>query len=154
MVVFPYEVTQRGVACWSVDPDAHSVAHSKTVIPAERCYSGSVKDVPDGPGFQMITFNKVLEHVKDPVSLLSAAVGKLANSSAFIYVELPEGDRSFYERTFTRRSEFFIEHFMVFNVSSLLRLGALAGLEPADGFHVVTDPSGKRTIYSFFTPVS
>lgn len=145
--VFPYELAQHGIRCACVDPDPQAVAHARQFAGVEAAYVGSVSDIPPEERFDLVTLNKVLEHVQDPISLLSQA-GCLLTPAGFVYVELPEGERSVTAGTFCERAEFFVEHITVYNESSLALLVDRAGLETLKTL-VYTDPSGKLSICAF-----
>ena len=132
-----------------MDPDIESVQHSSQIIGSENCFHGSLCSIPYTERFDLITFNKVLEHVKDPIVLLKQAIPLLEKSS-YVYIELPEGQRSFVDGTFAARSEFFIEHFTIFNAQSIKYLAQKAGFSVLKS-ETYDDPSGKRSIFAFLT---
>jgi 2-polyprenyl-3-methyl-5-hydroxy-6-metoxy-1,4-benzoquinol methylase len=98
--------------------------------------------------FDVVTFNKVLEHVEDPVALLALARPVLA-SEGFVYYEVPDGESASAEGA--GREEFFIEHHHAFSPASAALLSERAGFQPISLARVI-EPSGKHTIRIFAQP--
>jgi hypothetical protein len=103
---------------------------------------------PDLGVFDVITFNKVLEHVADPIALLALAKPHVA-PHGFVYVELPDGEGAARGEGFGRE-EFFVEHFHVFSLASIDRLAVHAGFN-AQVIERLREPSGKYTLRAFLT---
>lgn len=142
--VFPYAVRQIGWSCTAVDPDPRAVDHLRSRVGAEAV-CGDFRDVSGIGTFDIITFNKVLEHVEDPVSILARARDFLA-PGGFVYVELPDGEEAAAEGA--GREEFFVEHLHVFSFVSIAMLVQRAGFTP----HLVErlrEPSSKLTLRAF-----
>jgi hypothetical protein len=99
--------------------------------------------------FDVVTFNKVLEHVADPVSMLARSARHL-REGGFVYIELPDGEAALTEGP--ERQEFFIDHWHVFSAASLAILATRAGfrLQALERLH---EPSGKYTLRAFLVPV-
>ena len=93
-----------------------------------------------------ITFNKVLEHVEDPVAMLAAARPLLA-AGGFVYVEVPDAEGAAAHGP--GREEFFIEHHHVFSAASTAMMAARAGLATL-AVERLREPSGKFTLRAFF----
>lgn len=94
--------------------------------------------------FDLITFNKVLEHVEKPVSLLKK-FSKLLKKNGSIYIEVPDviaANRSF------KREEFFIEHHHIFSFISLCKLVDSSNLR-IKKIKRILEPSGKFTLFCF-----
>jgi hypothetical protein len=92
-----------------------------------------------------VTFNKVLEHVEDPVALLAKAA-ELLEPQGFVYAEVPDGEAAAVEGP--GREEFFIEHHHVFSPASLALTAARAGLS-ALAIERLREPSTKFTLRAF-----
>ena len=145
--VFPYVMTQAGWDCTALDPDlrATEFAH-ETGIKSVNCDFLIVASNELGR-FDVITFNKVLEHVEDPVAMLARSADCL-EADGFVYVEVPDGEGAMAEGP--DREEFFIEHHHVFSPASVCILVKKAG------FHIVEmerikEPSSKHTLRVFLT---
>jgi predicted TPR repeat methyltransferase len=97
--------------------------------------------------FDLISFNKVLEHIQNPIEMLSVAI-ELLNQGGLIYIEVPDGDSAFLADP--SHEEFFIEHHHAFSLSSLALMVERSGLKCLEIKRIV-DPSGKFTLYCFAT---
>ena len=94
--------------------------------------------------FDAVTFNKVLEHVEDPVELLSHA-REFLEPGGFCYVEVPDtlaADEG------PDRGEFNVAHHHVFSPASLVLLVERSGfnIRHVERLH---EPSGKFSVYAF-----
>lgn len=94
--------------------------------------------------FRAVTFNKVLEHVEDPVAMLVDARPLIA-ANGFVYVEVPDVAAA---REGPEREEFFIEHLHVFSPASLAMTIERAGLNLVE-LARLREPSGKFTLFAF-----
>jgi SAM-dependent methyltransferase len=142
--VFPYVVKRSGWSCTAVDPDFRAVEHMRSRVGVEAV-CGDFMQI-DGIGrFDVVTFNKVLEHVTDPVAMLARAHRFLA-PGGFVYVELPDGERA--SRDGAGREEFFIEHLHVFSFVSIAMLAEAAGFVPV-AVERLQEPSTKYTLRAF-----
>jgi SAM-dependent methyltransferase len=142
--VFPYAVKQHGWHCTAIDPDQRAVAHMKERVGVETL-AGDFMGFTGENKFDIVTFNKVLEHVEDPVAMLRHASAFLA-PGGFIYVELPDGEMA--AREGAGREEFFIEHLHVFSFVSMAMLTERAGLTPV-AVERLQEPSTKYTLRAF-----
>jgi SAM-dependent methyltransferase len=95
--------------------------------------------------FDLVSLNKVIEHVADPVAMLARAAGHLA-PGGLVYCEVPDAPAAAAEGP--GREEFFIEHLHVFSPASLAMAAARAGLSPVR-MERLHEPSGKWTIAAF-----
>ena len=92
--------------------------------------------------FNLITLNKVLEHVKNPIKMLKKCKDFL-KKDGLVHIELPSV-RS--KKNGKNSEEFCIEHHQVFSQQSLKFLISKSGMEPLM-LKDIMDPSGKYTIY-------
>jgi len=137
----------RSTAC--IDPDAQAVSHAINYVGVDMAHTGTLADFGSSPLFDIITFNKVLEHVLEPVAILKQA-SRLLKDGGIIYVELPEGDRTATHGNIAQRQEFFVEHYTIFNEPSYLALCQRAGYQ-CQAVNIITEASGKLSIYGFLT---
>lgn len=144
--VFPYGVKQAGWACTALDPDPRAGRHLAEVV-GVRAVTGDFFTVdPAALGcFDVITLNKVIEHVEDPVAMLAKAAG-LLTAGGFVYVEVPDVAAA---ADGPGREEYFIEHHHVFSPASLTLCGERAGLSLLE-LERLREPSGKYTLRGFF----
>ncbi|SRR5581483_969883 len=147
--VFPYVVKQSGWRCVALDPDPRAVQHIQQKI-GVRAACGNFMSVSDLGSFDVITFNKVLEHVNDPVGMLDRAHNFL-REDGLVYVELPDGEMAASDGF--GREEFFIEHLHIFSFASVVLLADRAGFTPIT-VERLREPSGKYTLRAFLVPIS
>lgn len=144
--VFPYRMKEAGWNCTALDPDPRAVAHAREVVGVQAVTGDFMSIGSDQLGmFDVITFNKVLEHVEDPVAMLSKTLRHL-NSDGFVYLEVPDGEAAASEGP--GREEFFIEHHHVFSFASLAMMVLRAGFRVLD-IERLREPSTKFTIRGF-----
>jgi len=142
--VFLHRMKQVGWQCTALDPDPRAAAHARDVVGVTALCGDFLSS--EGLGrYHLLTFNKVLEHVADPVSMLAKAREHLV-SGGFVYVELPDAEEASKEGS--TRSEFFIEHRHVFSLTSFGLLAMRAGFT-VNTIERVHEPSGKYTLRGF-----
>ena len=141
--VFSAALKTEGWDCVGVDPDPSIVDHLKrhVGIPAFQCdyLAGRI----DGK-FDFVSLNKVLEHVEEPIQMLSNAKNNLAKDG-LLYVEVPDGEAAYHAGPV--REEFFIEHLHVFSRQSTIKILENVDLRPLKVESIV-ERSGKYTIWS------
>ena len=144
--VFPAEMRMLGYETHVIDPDPRAVRHALEVVGVRGANVGSLQAMPEPAPFELVTLNKVLEHVPDPQEGLRSATAFMA-PRGMIYVELPDGEAAAAAGGFTNRSEFFVEHFTAYGPESLRWLIGRAGLT-IRGMDRIHEPSGKYTIFA------
>jgi len=142
--VFPYVMKKFGWQCTALDPDERAVKHLKKRVGVEAVL-GNFMAVDNLGAFDIITFNKVLEHVKDPVAMLRRSLAFL-KPGGFVYIAVPDGETASLEGQ--EREEFAIEHWHVFSQASLMRLVEKAGFIPKE-IERLKEPSTKYTLRAF-----
>lgn len=148
--VFQHEMKKFGFETYCVDPDPAAVDHAKEIVQVNDAFASSFDQFFPEQQFDLITFNKVLEHVEHPQEALKKARTMLGES-ALIYVELPDGERTTKGSEMINRSEFYIDHHTTFTRDAFIFLAESAGFR-TDGLAQIVDPSGKNTIFGFLTP--
>ncbi|WP_205032056.1 class I SAM-dependent methyltransferase [Hwanghaeella grinnelliae] len=144
LAVFPAAMREKGWSCVALDPDARGAQHARDRA-GVQAVAGDFMRVDLDKHFDLITFNKVLEHVLDPVAMLTRAAGFL-KTNGVVYVELPDGEGAIVESA--GREEFFVEHYDAYSVASLSLLAVQAGLQ-VDLIERVREPSTKYTLRAF-----
>jgi len=145
--VFPAAMKAAGWAVVAVEPDPRTAAHLRDTAGVEAHAVPITSHELERIGrFDVVTFNKVLEHVEDPVEMLVAARRLLA-PDGFVYVEVPDAEAAAPHGP--GREEFFLEHHHVFSPASLALMGARGGLS-AIALERLREPSGKFTLRGFF----
>jgi SAM-dependent methyltransferase len=147
--VFPARMKVAGWECTALDPDPRAVAHLRERVGVEAV-EADFMEVEALGDFDLITFNKVLEHVTDPVAMLARAVRFLGSGGA-VYVEVPDGELAAAEGP--DREELFIEHHHAFSFASLGLLAMRAGFT-IRRCERLREPSDKLTLFAFLAPTS
>lgn len=146
--VFPCRMKEAGWRCTALDPDERAARHAREVIGIEAVTGDFMKiDLSSIGPFDVVTFNKVLEHVEDPVAMLARS-RQLLVPAGFVYFEVPDGEGASVEGP--GREEFFIEHHHVFSTASAALLAGRAGFNPLLTQRL-REPSGKFTLRVFAT---
>ncbi len=148
LCVFLFRMKQHGWSCTALDPDEQAVRHAREVVGVEATHADFLK-VSGLGAFDAITFNRVLEHVQDPISMLARAK-RFLHPNGFVYIEVPDGEEAI--KVGPNREEFFIDHRHAFSKASLEHLCDQAG------FGVVwltrlREPSSKFTLRAFTVPL-
>lgn len=144
--VFPYKMKEAGWDCTALDPDIRSIHHIRKTIGVKALH-GEFMIAEDIGQFDVVTFNKVLEHVEDPVSMLAKSTMYLF-AHGFVYLEVPDGKMAVLDGP--EREEFFIDHLHIFSAGSLALLTARAGFF-VQNIERIREPSGKYTLRAFLT---
>lgn len=140
----------KGIALEAVaiEPDPIAAAHLRSLGIA------SVKEAVldrtfEGADFDLVTFNKVLEHIDDPVPVLKEAARLLSPERGLIYAEVPAVE------TIGRRPAtdniLGALHRHLYGLSSVDRMLSRAALVPVD-LRRIAEPSGKLTVFGFAVP--
>jgi len=146
LAVFPAKMKEAGWQCTALDPDPRAAAHAREVV-GVAAVAGDFMSIDPGTlgRHDVVTFNKVLEHVEDPVAMLARSASLLADGG-FVYVEVPDGEAAAAKGP--GREEFFIEHHHVFSPTSLAMMAGRAGLSPIV-LERLREPSTKFTLRTF-----
>jgi len=147
LAVFPFRMRQAGWECTVIDPDQRAVDHAANDL-GIKALTGDFSGVSseDLGRYDAITFNKVLEHIEDPVPLLEKAAEHL-QPEGVVYVEVPD-TRAQEDPLGFGREEFFIDHLHVFSAASLCHLVEMSGLRVSH-LSRFREPSGKYTLAVF-----
>jgi 2-polyprenyl-3-methyl-5-hydroxy-6-metoxy-1,4-benzoquinol methylase len=139
--VFPYEMKKTDWNIEVVDPDINSVNHISNLM-GIKCYHTYFENLNTKSKFDLITFNKVIEHVRDPLSFLKLSQSFI-KENGYVYIEVPDGTTaSIYGQS---RNEFALEHYHIFSIRSLHQLIISAGYV-VEYMERLIEPSGKFTI--------
>jgi SAM-dependent methyltransferase len=142
--VFSARMKEAGWQCTVIDPDERAVAHARGRIGVEAVH-GDYMALESLGRFDLVTFNKVLEHVDDPVAMLRRSRNHLQEKGT-VYVEVPDGELA--AREGPGREEFFIEHLCAFSMASLALLADHAGFAVRRAERL-REPSTKYTLVAF-----
>ncbi len=141
LAVFPALMAQAGWDCTPLDPDPRFVEHARQAAGLDGVCADFMRAADMGP-YELISFNKVLEHVEEPVAMLARARNFLTEKG-LVYLELPDGQAAAHDGP--GREEFFIEHHHVFSAASLALLAERAGFSLLL-MERLREPSGKYTL--------
>ena len=146
--VFPAAMKEAGWRVLALEPDTRTVQHLRNVVSVEALSADLLKLRPETVGlFDAVTFNKVLEHVEDPVKFLIAA-GRFLKPAGFFYIEVPDVAA---EQEGPEREEFAIEHHHVFSPASIAIMARQAEFD-AVTVERLREPSTKYTLRAFLLP--
>tara|TARA_Y100000768_G_scaffold63599_1_gene43719 strand:- start:22039 stop:22839 length:801 start_codon:yes stop_codon:yes gene_type:complete len=143
--VFPYEMNRRGYEITAMDPDERMSNFIKTKLGIETINS-DFKKLNIRKKYNLITFNKVLEHVENPLSFLKKAKKFLSKENNGIYIEVPDTNEA--KKISKNREEFAIEHINCFTKKSLIVMLQRSHYKLLE-FKKIKEPSGKLTMYIF-----
>jgi len=147
LCVFLYLLRKlTGWTCTALDPDPRAAVHARDVAGVNGVCADFMQASELGR-FDLIAFNKVLEHVKDPVAMLKLSRAFL-EPGGVVYIELPDGEAA--AREGSGREEFFIDHHHVFSSRSIRILARDAQFEVLE-VESLREPSGKFTLRAFVT---
>jgi len=144
--VFPAAMREAGWECTALDPDPQACALIGELAGVETLCSDFMVAAPSAR-FDLITFNKVLEHVAPMTAMLARARDFLAEDG-IVYVELPDGEEAVKDSP--DREEFFVEHLCAFSLASFALFVTRAGFT-ATLIERLREPSGKYTLRAFLT---
>ena len=147
LCVFLHRMKEYGWKCSAVDPDARSVKHAAETV-GVIAIQGDFLKTEELTSYDVVSLNKTLEHVKDPLPMLIKA-RKVLNRDGFCYIELPDGNAA--ARDGQGREEFFIDHHHIFSPASLAILAEKAGFD-IRLLESVREPSTKYTLRGFLIP--
>ena len=143
--VFLYELKkQTNWQCYGLDPDKLQSMHMDKFLNIQN-FNSTLENYTSKLKYDLITINKVLEHQKDPLKFLKLAIKNLKNKG-FIYLEVPDGEyASKYGVSIIENEEFFIEHFHIFSLVSIIKLIEKTNLKIVNTQRI-KEPSGKFTL--------
>lgn len=146
--IFGAAMKQQGWDVTAADVDPVSTAHARDVA-GLKIATGYFLDIQlasleDARPFELVTLNKVLEHVEAPIAIaMLRHTRDFLVPNGFVYIELPDGESA--AQISPERAEFFLEHFGAFSMASMALLAKRAGLT-SRWMERVQEPSGKLTL--------
>ncbi len=146
LCVFPAVMKEAGWDATALDPDPRAVEHARRQVGVSAVCADFATASFDRR-FHLITFNKVAEHVLEPISFLALARRHL-KPDGVVYVEVPDGEAA--AEHGPEREEFFIEHWHVYSAASLALTAQKAGFR-VDCLERLREPSGKFTLRAFLS---
>lgn len=146
--VFPAVLKESNWDCVALEPNLEACQLIQEMI-GIKVLSESFMECDKIGDFNLISFNKVLEHTKNPKAMLLRSKLHLKNQGV-VYIELPDGETALL-KSGPDREEFFVEHFDAYSLKSLELLIKLVKFEilTLDQIH---EPSGKFTLRALAKP--
>ena len=108
--VFPYSI-KDDFKVTAIDPDNANVKHLKSI--KIKTIKGYYKKNLSLNKYNVITINKVLEHIEKPDIILNNLKTNIKKNH-FIYIEVPDGENA--KKFGKNREEFYIEHFHYYSI--------------------------------------
>ena len=145
--VFLYELKKK--VDWNltgIEPDINFVRFAKK-LNIDVIHSNLKSNIFNKQKFNIISMNKIIEHVKEPARLLKISK-KLLSKNGYIYVEVPDGRAASKNKNGKNREEFFVDHLHVFTKESLRKCIKISGFKLLK-LESIKEKSGKFTIYAF-----
>ena len=136
--------------CTAIEPDPQMALHLSNDLKI-KTFNEDFRKSDFDERFDIITLNKVLEHILDPIELL-ASCNKYLESEGFVYIEVPDGQCAAEDRLGYGREEFFLEHHHIFSLNSTREMVEKAGFELID-IEKIKEPSTKYTIRAFLQKI-
>ena len=136
-----YVLRRFGFDAVGLEPDEQYARHAREAlgVPVE---TGFVQDASFSPGaFDVVTMYHALEHVEDPLAILSRIRSWIAEKGVLL-IEVPNAEA----QCIAPGHRFHFAHFYNFSRATLEALGRKAGFEPAQ---TTTSPDGGNIISVF-----
>jgi len=150
--VFPAEIKKFVPKISCIDPDPNAVEHLSNEVGIGQVFCGFFEEYQfdAGSGFDLISINKVLEHVPNPISFLGKA-RDLLNIGGVIYIEVPDARAALESGTPIDREEFFLEHHLIFTRESCEFMAEAVGMN-WQYLETIREPSDKHTLVGWLNP--
>ncbi|MCG9095354.1 class I SAM-dependent methyltransferase [Laribacter hongkongensis] len=149
--VFLSRLVDQTAGAWQylgVEPDPHAAAHLRKLerfAVVEAMYLGQ----PELRGFNLVTLNKVLEHIEQPLPFLLQVAQSLVLDDGLLYVEVP--DKLTARLRSPQDNILGTLHCHLYDPTSLGYLLRRVGLELLCVNRII-EPSGKLSVYAFAAP--
>jgi SAM-dependent methyltransferase len=150
MGVFLAAFMDRAGNGWSmtaVEPDPLAAAHMRG-LGTFGVIEGSLPVKQDIGQFHLVTLNKVVEHLADPVAMLRNVAPLLDSAGGVAYIEVPDKQTIRYRPPEDNILGALHRH--LYGLRGLLRLVTEAGFAPLRIERIV-EPSGKLSVFAFVT---
>lgn len=129
----------------AIEPDPIAAGHLRKLGVMRVCES-VLDDRFSEADFDLVTFNKVVEHIEDPGAVLVQGLRILNSVNGLLYVEVPDV-QTIYRRPSSDNILGALHHHL-YAPHSLALLLEKAGLVPLELQRIV-EPSGKLTVFGF-----
>lgn len=150
LAVFPAVMKETGWDITALDPDPNAAQHARDNAAVSAIAADYLKEPVEGK-YNLISLNKVLEHVPDMGVFLKKVKTNLTEGGV-AYLEIPDGEKAIEDSQGPDREEFLVEHYCAFSARSFLMLAENSGFELITMERLI-EPSGKYTLRGFFKPI-
>lgn len=130
-----------------IEPDINFVKFGREKLGLNIIHSNLNIKKLNNKKFEIISLNKVAEHIKNPILFLKQCKN-LLKKNGYIYIEVPDGLTASKQKNANYREEFAIDHLHVFSLDSLNNLLNSSGFEVIL-IDKIQEKSGKFTLYAF-----
>ena len=142
--IFPYKLKEKNIDISCIEKDQNLKKHLiKNLF--LKVINDDFKNIKLKSKFDMISLNKVLEHIEKPHLFLKDA-SSLLKRGGYIYFEVP--DAKIASNISRNREELFIEHLQGFSMKSTKLFFEFNNFRILN-IKSIHEPSGKYTIYGF-----
>ena len=135
-----------GWDCTALEIDKSLSKHARLNVGIKTLNMNFLK-MQDNKKYNIISFNKVIEHVENPILFIKSAKKKL-KKNGFVYVEVPDAEGAAQDKNSYQREEFTIDHPHVFSSTSLC-IAIIKSNMKLLKLERVIEPSGKYTLRAF-----
>ena len=147
LCVFLYAISKK--VSWNIqgiEPDLNFVnfARKKLKLNVSRL---TLEKNKNKKKYDIISLNKVIEHVKNPILFLKK-INKMLKKNGYIYIEVPDGESASQHKDAKNRQEFYVDHLHVFSLKSLANCTKFANFKLLK-IDKICEQSGKLTLYAF-----
>ncbi len=135
---------------WSltgVEPNIEMANFGKIQLNLNIHHGNFNKNIFKRKKFDIITLNKVAEHIKNPKVFLNLVKRKLTKNG-YIYIEVPDGYTASNQANGKSREEFMVDHFHIFSLNSFYNLLNTCGFQ-IQKIDKIVEKSGKYTLFAF-----
>jgi ubiquinone/menaquinone biosynthesis C-methylase UbiE len=142
--VFISKFMDQDYQCSALELNQVASNHIQSVLPSVTVYQDYMQNLNFENTFDLITMNRVLEHIETPIDVM-IEVYRALKPNGMVYLELP--DTLSYYLDGDSNEAFASGHYMVYSDSSIYFLFEQTGLKLMK-LERIQEPSGKYTIYA------
>jgi SAM-dependent methyltransferase len=132
--------------CVGLEIDKSLSKHAKSIVGIKILNTNFLK-MPCKKKFDIITFNKVIEHAKNPIAFIKCSKKHL-KKGGFVYIEVPDAESASRDKCGYEREEFTIDHPHIFSLASLSIAVTKSNMKLISLKRII-EPSGKYTLRAF-----
>ena len=141
--VFIYEMRKKNWHVSGIEMDKRYAEYCKKFHKL-NVFKKKLSKLNSKKKFDLISFNKVLEHVKNPIMLLKSSK-RFLNKNGIVYIEVPDIKA---KKNGKSSQEFCVDHLHIFSTKSLRSLAKKSGMKVLK-IKSIHEPSGKYTLFGF-----